>query len=116
MIRVLGLLWDPLSSWVEFSGLIILFGLYYGILAKFPFGPSKIYSMRYLFLGEPIHGIIAISGSIMGQLIVFLSMYYFPISAALWKPHTITLLVVPYMFFHFNRINKEPSSSKSPHP
>jgi hypothetical protein len=116
MIRVLGLLWDPLSSWVEVSGLIILFGLYYGFLATLPFGPSKIYSMRYFFLGEPIYGIIAISGSITGQLIVFLSMYYFPIYAVLWKPHAITLLVVPYMFFRFNQINKEPSSSESSHP
>jgi len=116
MIRVLGLLWDPLSSWVEVSGPIILFGLYYGFLATLPFGPSKIYSMRSFFLGEPIYGIIAISGSITGQLIVFLSMYYSPIYAALWKPHAITLLVVPYMFFRFNQINKEPSSSESPHP
>jgi hypothetical protein len=116
MIRVLGLLWDPLSSWVEVSGPIILFGLYYGFLATFPFGPSKIYSMRSFFLGEPIYGIIDISGSITGQLIVFLSMYYSPIYAALWKPHAITLLVIPYMFFHFNQINKEPSSSESPHP
>jgi hypothetical protein len=52
----------------------------------------------------------------MGQLIVFFSMYYSPIYAALWKPHTITLLIVPYMFFCFNQINKEPSSSESPHP
>jgi hypothetical protein len=64
MIRVLGLLWDPLSSWVEVLGLIILFGLYYGFLSTSPFGPSKIYSMRSFFLGETIYGIIAISGSI----------------------------------------------------
>uniref|UniRef100_UPI0030FE9D4D Ycf1 n=1 Tax=Keteleeria hainanensis TaxID=418983 RepID=UPI0030FE9D4D len=116
MIRVLGLLWDPLSSWIEVSGPIILFGLYYGFITTLPFGPSKIYSIRSFFLGEPIYGIIAISGSITGQLIVFLSMYYSPIYAALWKPHAITLLVVPYMFFRFYQISKEPSSSESLHP
>nr|YP_010161219.1 hypothetical protein K4020_pgp008 [Abies fabri]QRH16967.1 hypothetical protein [Abies fabri]QRH18896.1 hypothetical protein [Abies fabri] len=116
MIRVLGLLWDPLSSWIEVSGPIILFGLYYGFLTTLPFGPSKIYSMRSFFLGETLYGIIAISGSITGQLIVFLSMYYSPIYAALWKPHAITLLVVPYMFFRFYKMNKEPSSSESLHP
>ena len=116
MIRVLDLLWDPLSSWVEVSGPIILFGLYYGFITTLPFGPSKIYSMRSFFLGETLYGIIAISGSIMGQLIVFLSMYYSPIYAALWKPHAITLLVVPYMFFRFYKIQKKLSSSESLHP
>nr|WNV61322.1 hypothetical protein [Tsuga diversifolia] len=116
MIRVLGLLWNPLSSWIEVSGPIILFGLYYGFLTTLPFGPSQIYSMRSFFLGETIYGIIAISGSIMGQLIVFLSMYYSPIYAALWKPHAITLMFLPYMFFRFYQISKEPSSSESLHP
>jgi hypothetical protein len=50
--------------------------------------------MRSLFLGETLYGIIAISVSIIGQLIVFLSMYCSPIYAALWKPHAITLLVI----------------------
>ena len=116
MIRVLGLLWNPLSSWIEVSGPIILFGLYYGFLTTLPFGPSQIYSLRSFFLGETIYGIIAISGSIMGQLIVFLSMYYSPIYAALWKPHAITLMFLPYMFFRFYKISKEPSSSESLHP
>ena len=116
MIRVLGLLWNPLSSWIEVSGPIILFGLYYGFLTTLPFGPSQIYSMRSFFLGETIYGIIAISGSIMGQLIVFLSMYYSPIYAALWKPHAISLMFLPYMFFRFYKISKEPSSSESLHP
>ena len=104
MIKVLGLLLGPLSSWVEVSGPIIIFGLYYGFLATLPFGPSKIYSTRSFLLGKPGYGIIAISGSITGQLIGFLSMYYSPIYAALWKPYAITLLVVPYMFFRFFQI------------
>ena len=116
MIRVLGLLWDPLSSWVEVSGPIILFGLYYGFIATLPFGPSKIYSMRSFFLGETLYGIIAISGSITGQLIVFLSMYYSPIYAALWKPHAITLLFIPYTFCRVFRSLEKPSSPESTHP
>ena len=115
MIKVLGLLLGPLSSWVEVSGPIIIFGLYYGFLATLPFGPSKIYSTRSFLLGKPGYGIIAISGSITGQLIGFLSMYYSPIYAALWKPYAITLLVVPYMFFRFFQIMDKPSSSESPH-
>nr|QAA11181.1 vacuolar glutathione S-conjugate [Pinus latteri] len=115
MIKVLGLLLGPLSSWVEVSGPIIIFGLYYGFLATLPFGPSKIYSTRSFLLGKPGYGIIAISGSITGQLIGFLSMYYSPIYAALWKPYAITLLVVPYMFFRFFQIMHKPSSSESLH-
>ena len=115
MIKVLGLLLGPLSSWVEVSGPIIIFGLYYGFLATLPFGPSKIYSTRSFLLGKPGYGIIAISGSITGQLIGFLSMYYSPIYAALWKPYAITLLVVPYMLFRFFQIMDKPSSSESPH-
>nr|AXQ01473.1 hypothetical chloroplast protein [Pinus nelsonii] len=116
MIRVLGLLWDPLSAWVEVSGPIILFGLYYGFIATLPFGPSKIYSIKSFFLGETLYGIIAISGSITGQFIVFLSMYYSPIYAALWKPHAITLLVIPYMFCRVFRSIEKPSSPESTHP
>nr|AET46854.1 vacuolar glutathione S-conjugate [Pinus palustris] len=115
MIKELSLLLGPLSSWVEVSGPIIIFGLYYGFLATLPFGPSKIYSTRSFLLGKPGYGIIAISGSITGQLIGFLSMYYSPFYAALWKPYAITLLVVPYMFFRFFKIMDKPSSSESPH-
>nr|AET48434.1 vacuolar glutathione S-conjugate [Pinus greggii] len=115
MIKELSLLLSPLSSWVEVSGPIIIFGLYYGFLATLPFGPSKIYSTRSFLLGKPGYGIIAISGSITGQLIGFLSMYYSPFYAALWKPYAITLLVVPYMFFRFFKIMDKPSSSESPH-
>jgi hypothetical protein len=67
MIKELSLLLGPLSSWVEVSGPIIIFGLYYGFLATLPFGPSKIYSTRSFLLGKPGYGIIAVSGSITGQ-------------------------------------------------
>lgn len=115
MLRELSLLWGPLSSWVEVSGPMIIFGLYYGFLATLPFGPSKIYSTRSFLLGKPRYGLIAISGSLTGQLIGFLSMYSAPFYAALWKPYAITLLVVPYMFFRFFQIMEKPSSSESPH-
>src|ERR1700733_5896497 len=115
MLREISLLWGPLSSWVEVSGPIIIFGLYYGFLATLPFGPSKIYSTRSFLLGKPRYSIIAISGSITGQLIGFLSMYSAPFYAALWKPYAITLLVVPYMLFRFFQIMEKPSSSESPH-
>ena len=50
--------------------------------------------MRSFFLEETLYGIIAISGSIMGQLIVFMSMFYSPIYATLWKPHAIIVVLL----------------------
>nr|YP_009113599.1 hypothetical protein [Ceratozamia hildae]AFR13775.1 hypothetical protein [Ceratozamia hildae]BAR93519.1 hypothetical protein [Ceratozamia hildae] len=116
ILIALSLPWDSISSRVEVSGPIILFGLYYGFITTLPIGLSQIFPMRTFLLEGTADGIVAISGSIMGQLIVFLSMYYSPIYAALGKPHAITLLVVPYMFLHCFHITEKLSNSKSLYP
>nr|ARX11550.1 hypothetical protein [Ginkgo biloba]AWJ59941.1 hypothetical protein [Ginkgo biloba]AWJ60196.1 hypothetical protein [Ginkgo biloba]AWJ60366.1 hypothetical protein [Ginkgo biloba] len=116
ILITLGLLWDSISSWIEVSGPIISFGLYYGFITTFPIGPSQISSMRALLIEGTVDGAVAISGSITGQLIVALSMYYSPIHAALGKPHAITLLVVPYILFYRFRTNEKLFNSKSLHP
>nr|BDI62807.1 hypothetical protein RF1 [Zamia furfuracea] len=116
ILIVLSLPWDSISSRVEVSGPIILFGLYYGFITTLPIGLSQISPMRTFLLEGTVDGIVAISGSIIGQLIVFLSMYYSPIYAALGKPHAITLLVVPYMFLHCFHTTEKLSNSKSLHP
>nr|YP_009158400.1 hypothetical protein [Macrozamia mountperriensis]AFS64334.1 hypothetical protein [Macrozamia mountperriensis]BAR93606.1 hypothetical protein [Macrozamia mountperriensis] len=116
ILIVLSLPWDSISSRVEVSGPIILFGLYYGFITTLPIGPSQIFPMITFLLEGTADGIVAISGSIMGQLIVFLSMYYSPIYAALGKPHAITLLVVPYMFLHCFHTTEKLSNSKSLYP
>nr|YP_009113797.1 hypothetical protein [Stangeria eriopus]AFR45443.1 hypothetical protein [Stangeria eriopus]BAR93434.1 hypothetical protein [Stangeria eriopus] len=116
MLMVLSLLWDSISPRVEISGPIILFGLYYGFITTLPIGPSQIFSMRTLLLEGTADGIVAMSGYIVGQFIVFLSMYYSPIYAALGKPHAITLLVVPYMFLRCFHTTDKLSNSKSLYP
>nr|YP_010719145.1 hypothetical protein RF1 [Huperzia arctica]WDR47108.1 hypothetical protein RF1 [Huperzia arctica] len=106
---LLSVLW-VLISWINtpgpipnISGSLILFGLYYGFLAALPIGLSQILTIRAFLLGGNTGGTLAVSGSIVGQLITNLSIYYWPIYVMLLKPHAITLLVLPYMLFYWYR-------------
>nr|QWZ47624.1 hypothetical chloroplast RF1 [Plagiomnium acutum] len=97
-------LWASILSWINISSPLILFGLYYGFLTTLPIGPSQILSIRAFLLEGNLSGTVAISGLILGQLIIFLSIYYSPLYIILIKPHTITLLVLPYILFYWYRI------------
>jgi len=101
---LLSVLWASILSWINISSPLILFGLYYGFLTTLPIGPSQILSIRAFLLEGNLSGIIAASGLILGQLIVFSSIYYSPLYIILLKPHTITLLVLPYILFYWYRI------------
>jgi hypothetical protein len=57
---------------------LILFGLYYGFLTTLPIGPSQILSIRAFLLEGNLSGTAAVRGLIIGQLIIFLSIYYSP--------------------------------------
>jgi len=82
---------------------LILFGLYYGFLTTLPIGPSQILSIRVFFLEGNLSGTAVVSGLIIGQFIIFLSIYYIPLYMILVKPHTVTLLVLPYILFYWYR-------------
>nr|BDZ75695.1 Component of TIC complex [Timmiella anomala] len=97
-------LWASILSWINISSPLILFGLYYGFLTTLPIGPSQILSIRAFLLEGNISGTVAISGLILGQLMIFLSIYYSPLYIILVKPHTVTLLVLPYLLFYWYRI------------
>ncbi|KAL5555000.1 hypothetical protein UlMin_037236 [Ulmus minor] len=43
----------------------------------------------------------ATTGFITGQLMMFISIYYVPLHLALGRPHTINVLALPYLLFHF---------------
>uniref|UniRef100_A0AAT9ZW60 Protein TIC 214 n=1 Tax=Phanera carcinophylla TaxID=228513 RepID=A0AAT9ZW60_9FABA len=82
---------------------VVVVGLYYGFLTTFSIGPSS-----YLFLlraGVMEEGtekkVAATTGFLTGQLIMFISIYYAPLHLALGRPHTITVIALPYLFFHF---------------
>src|SRR5579875_1366358 len=100
----LSVLWASILSWINISSPLILFGLYYGFLTTLPIGPSQILSIRAFLLEGNVSGTVAISGLILGQLIIFLSIYYSPLYILLLKPHTVTLLVLPYILFYWYRI------------
>lgn len=97
-------LWASILSWINISSPLILFGLYYGFLTTLPIGPSQILSIRAFLLEGNLSGTVAVSGLILGQLIIFLSIYYSPLYTLLLKPHTVTLLVLPYLLFYWYRI------------
>ncbi len=74
---LLFVLWAPILSWINISSSLILFGLYYGFLTTLPIDPSQILSIRTFLLEGNLIGTMTISGLIIGQLIIFLSICLF---------------------------------------
>ena len=84
---------------------VVMVGLYYGFLTTFSIGPSYLFLLRAQVMEEGEEGtekkVSATTGFIMGQLMMFISIYYTPLHLALGRPHTITVLALPYLLFHF---------------
>nr|QGU84384.1 hypothetical chloroplast RF19 [Casearia velutina] len=84
---------------------VVVVGLYYGFLTTFSMGPSYLFLLRARVIEEGEEGIekkvSATTGFITGQLMMFISIYYAPLHLALGRPHTITVLALPYLLFHF---------------
>nr|AOY40594.1 hypothetical chloroplast RF19 [Cajanus cajan] len=81
---------------------IVVVGLYYGFLTTFSIGPSYLFLLRARLVEEGTEKkISATTGFITGQLIMFLSIYYAPLHLALGRPHTITVIALPYLLFQF---------------
>nr|YP_010829189.1 hypothetical chloroplast RF19 [Silene lithophila]WFF47470.1 hypothetical chloroplast RF19 [Silene lithophila] len=100
------LIWGKLISLcTKIMDSVVVIGLYYGFLTTFSTGPSYLFLLRAQIMEEGEQGIekkvAATTGFIMGQLMMFLSIYYTPLHLALSRPHTITVLVFPYLLFHF---------------
>nr|WRO37308.1 Ycf1 protein [Amorphophallus kachinensis]WRO37320.1 Ycf1 protein [Amorphophallus kachinensis] len=101
------LLGNPLSLCMKIMNSVVIVGLYYGFMTTFPIGPSYLFLLRAWVMEEGTEKqISATTGFIMGQLMMFISIYYAPLHLALGKPHTITVLVLPYLLFHFFWNNK----------
>ncbi|GAY34424.1 hypothetical protein CUMW_282570, partial [Citrus unshiu] len=60
-----------------------------------------ISSFSELGLWKKEKKVSATTGFIAGQLMMFISIYYAPLHLALGRPHTITVLALPYLLFHF---------------
>nr|YP_011028232.1 hypothetical protein RF1 [Epidendrum porpax]WNS59644.1 hypothetical protein RF1 [Epidendrum porpax] len=96
------LLGNPLSLCMKIINSVVVVGLYYGFLTTFSIGPSYLFLLRARVLEEGTEKeVSATTGFIAGQLMMFLSIYYAPLHLALGRPHTITVLVLPYLLFHF---------------
>nr|QHN54992.1 Ycf1 [Anchomanes hookeri]QHN55004.1 Ycf1 [Anchomanes hookeri] len=81
---------------------VVIVGLYYGFMTTFSIGPSYFFLLRaWVIEEESEKQISATTGFLMGQFMMFISIYYAPLHLALGKPNTITALVLPYLFFHF---------------
>nr|YP_010419434.1 hypothetical protein RF1 [Laportea aestuans]USG52797.1 hypothetical protein RF1 [Laportea aestuans] len=81
---------------------VVVVGLYYGFLTTFSIGPSYLFLLRARVMEEGTEKkVSATTGFITGQLMMFISIYYVPLHLALGRPHTITVLSLLYLLFHF---------------
>nr|YP_009918213.1 hypothetical protein RF1 [Coelogyne kouytcheensis]QLX47384.1 hypothetical protein RF1 [Coelogyne kouytcheensis]UYF14465.1 Ycf1 protein [Coelogyne kouytcheensis] len=93
---------NPLSLCMKIINSVVVVGLYYGFLTTFSIGPSYLFLLRARVMEEGTEKeVSATTGFIAGQLMMFISIYYAPLHLALGRPHTITVLVLPYLLFHF---------------
>nr|YP_010314880.1 hypothetical protein RF1 [Cissus antarctica]UNA64445.1 hypothetical protein RF1 [Cissus antarctica] len=99
------LLGNLVSVCMKIINSVVVVGLYYGFLTTFSIGPSYLFLLRAQVMEEGEEGtekkVSAITGFITGQLMMFISIYYAPLHLALGRPHTITVLALPYLLFHF---------------
>nr|YP_009366886.1 hypothetical chloroplast RF1 [Hydrastis canadensis]ARJ63110.1 hypothetical chloroplast RF1 [Hydrastis canadensis] len=102
MILKYFLLGNLLSLCMKIINSVVVVGLYYGFLTTFSIGPSYLFLLRARVMEEGTDKeVSATTGFIAGQLMMFISIYYAPLHLALGRPHTITVLVLPYLLFHF---------------
>nr|QYK19694.1 Ycf1 protein [Beesia deltophylla]WEG39819.1 hypothetical protein RF1 [Beesia deltophylla] len=104
MILKYFLLGNLLSLCMKIINSVVVVGLYYGFLTTFSIGPSYLFLLRarVMVMEEGTEKeVSATTGFIAGQLMMFISIYYAPLHLALGRPHTITVLVLPYLLFHF---------------
>ncbi|CAN6445134.1 unnamed protein product [Victoria cruziana] len=81
---------------------VIMVRLYYGFLTTFSMSPSYLLLLRTQVMKEGSKKeVLTTTAFIMGQFIVFISTYYPPLHLALSRPHTLTILVIPYLLFYF---------------
>nr|YP_010760616.1 hypothetical chloroplast RF1 [Entada phaseoloides]WEY34932.1 hypothetical chloroplast RF1 [Entada phaseoloides] len=81
---------------------VVVVGLHYGFMTTFSIGPSYLFLLRARVMEEGTEKkVSATTGFITGQLMMFISIYYAPLHLALGRPHTITVIALPYLLFHF---------------
>nr|QYB22864.1 hypothetical protein RF1 [Widdringtonia nodiflora]BBN67108.1 hypothetical protein [Widdringtonia schwarzii] len=109
--------------WIEGSIPILIFGLYYGFLSTLPIGPAQIYYIRSMLIDDKIidhkkNQIIPVEklvlrGYLLAQIVVFSSIYFDPIYASIFKPFTMTFLLVPILILIIIRLTYLPRLLKN---
>ncbi|KAL5067662.1 hypothetical protein RYX36_018549 [Vicia faba] len=97
-----GLVWGNslVGFCVKILNSAVVIGFYYGFLTTFSIGPSYLFLLRGQILGKGSETkISATTGFITGQLMMFISIYYAPLHLALSRPHTITVLTLPFAHY-----------------
>jgi len=102
--------WNLLSS-------RFFIGTYYGILSTLPIAPSQLLSIRVLLLEDEnkqskmagagaAKGIFiaGVSGFLIAQLAMFLSIYSVPLYTFWFKPHLFNLILLPLLLWHYFKI------------
>uniref|UniRef100_UPI0030FEAE38 hypothetical chloroplast RF19 n=1 Tax=Cyathodium cavernarum TaxID=351593 RepID=UPI0030FEAE38 len=97
---LLSVLWVPILSWINHSNTFVLFGIYYGFVTTLSINPSQLLAIRAFLLEGNLSGIAAVGGSITGQFLILLSIYYSPLYSILIKPHLLTFLTLPHLLFY----------------
>nr|AWS06637.1 hypothetical chloroplast RF19 [Mitrastemon kanehirai] len=92
---------------------IFVIGLYFGLITTISVEPAYIFILQAQVEEKKAHEkrIAAITGFILGQLIILFSIYYTPLYLIFYQPHTITIMVLPYWLFIF--FKKNPKKEKS---
>nr|YP_011026152.1 hypothetical chloroplast RF19 [Adromischus cristatus]WQM99976.1 hypothetical chloroplast RF19 [Adromischus cristatus] len=102
MILTSFLLGNLVALCMKIINSVVVVGLYYGFLTTFSIGPSYLFLLRAQVMEEGTEKkVSATTGFITGQLMMFISIYYAPLHLALGRPHTITVLALPHLLFHF---------------
>nr|WKL06535.1 hypothetical protein RF1 [Corchoropsis crenata var. hupehensis] len=95
----------PLCICTKIINSVVMVGLYYGFLTTLSIGPSYLFFLRARVMEDeeegPDNKVSSTTGFIAGQFMMFISIYYAPLHLALGRPHTITVLALPYLLFHF---------------
>jgi hypothetical protein len=87
-----------LSILYRIKNSVVGVGLYYGFLTTFSVGPGIFLVLRAQVIeNESEKRIAALTGFILGQFVLFVSIYYAPMN----RPDNIIILLLPYLFFHF---------------
>ena len=99
------------------SVLLLILGIYSGLLSTLPIGPYKLLCIRHFLINTKNNYnliidrelasssfIAGVSGLIMAQIFIIVSIYNSYLYSLWMRPHLISLISLPILFFYWNRI------------